>query len=973
MTVTSAAQAGLCARCGCDLTASAALTPPVEPEPEALDAALIGDLREAFGATGGLWERDRPAGWAAERPVADADALLPPATLRPHTRLGDFEILGELGRGGMGVVYRARQISLGRDVALKILPGYAQHGTSAVQRFRAEAQAAARIHHTNVVPIYAQGEHGGHYYYAMELINGVGLDTVIRSRPDLLSLCGTGFQPVKSQTRSLWRKITGKQPVPQDFRHIAGLFAEVADALDCAHRQGVIHRDVKPHNLLLGTSDSDLRLGGSDSTQAGLTQRLHLTDFGLARLTDGPHLTVSGEVLGTPAYLSPEQVRGHPAGIDHRTDIYSLGVTLYEVLTHRKPFDGETRDEIMAGISTAEPLPPRRIDPRIPLDLETICLRAIEKDPGQRHPTATLLSEDLRRFANGRPILSRRTSRLRKAGKWVRRHKAVTVALAAAAVILVLAGGWAWNARATRQREARRMLDHAYAQLAYYDFGKPELVDAEIDRAAALGADAEQVHLVRALAAMGHNQPAEAIKHVNHVLAKDPADLRARYLLSWAQYRSRDWAGARATFLQAEQLRQRAGGGAPAELPPDAWFFRGLAVHFEDPVAAINSYREANAVRARQHAFYPQAVLHLARARNQELYSLRSLEPFSEAQASLRLLAEQGYYEARPYYLLSITHRLAAEMYKGSQGTRGEQPVTENYAAALDWARRGQQVDPTDDRPVTAEAECLESMGRYDEAIAARSRAIAIANADIKRCEGLHYRWRLYYWTGDLDAAAADLHAHAACDPNNPFYAHVFPALLAAEVGDMPAALAHARALAADTASDGTTSAAAVLRAAMCLRLLGRGAEAAELLAARANAVDYAADLVPPQTEEWMRALYAYCVTGGSTENLELLAQQVATPWKLSGEALFHAGALLLAEGDRSRALATFQRAYLSFDGEERYTYFARLLCVQMQKNLAWPQWIPVSWDGAPAAAEERAEPAATRPAPAASEERSQP
>ncbi len=971
-TATSAAQPARCAYCGHDLSATGAPTPTTNPEPEALDAALIGDLREAFGSTGGLLAHDAPAASAGTRRVARTDALLPPATLSPHTRLGDFEILGELGRGGMGVVYRARQVSLGREVALKILPGYASHGSLAVERFRAEAQAAARIHHTNVVPIYAQGEHSGHYYYAMELINGVGLDAVIRSRPDLLSstcgtgACGTGFQPVKSQARSLWHKLTGKLPVPQDYRHVAALFAEVADALDCAHRQGVIHRDVKPHNLLLGTSDSEVRLTDTDPGQAASAPHLHLTDFGLARLTDAPHLTVSGEVLGTPAYLSPEQVRGHPAGIDHRTDIYSLGVTLYEVLTRSKPFNGETRDEIMAGIATAEPLSPREVNPRIPLDLETICLRAIEKDPARRHSTAALLAEDLRRFADGRPILSRRTSRLQKASKWVRRHKAATVALSATAVILILAGGWAWNVRAGQQREAQRMVDHAYAQLAYYDFRKPELVEPEIDRAAGLGADAEQLRLVRALAAMGHNQPAEAIEQVNHVLAKDPADLRARYLLSWAQYRNRDKAGSRATFIEAERLRQGAGGNPPVEPSPDAWFFRGLAVHFEDPATAIDSYREANAVRARQHAFYPQALLHLARARNQQLYSLRSLEPFPETQASLRLLAEQGYYEAFPYYLLSITYRLAAEMYKGSEGTRTDS-AGEYYAQALDWARRGQGVDPSDDRPVTAEAECLESMGRYEDAIAARSRAIAVANADVKRCEGYHYRWRLHYWEGDLAAATADMHAHAACAPDNPFYAHVFPALLAAETGDLPLALTHARALASKT------SAAAVLHSAMCLRLLGHGTEARELLAVRAEDVDYAADLDPPQTEEWMRALYEYCLADGSTESLEALARQSATPWKLSGEAFFHAGAMRLAEGDRSGALGAFQRAYRSFDGEERYTYLARLICVQMQKNLAWPPWVSVSLSGAPAAADERADPTAAKSATAAFEERSAP
>ena len=178
----------------------------------------------------------------------------------------------------------------------------------------------------------------------------------------------------------------------------------------------------------------------------------------MARLTDAPHLTISGEVMGTPAYLSPEQIRGDADGIDHRTDIYSLGVTLYELTTRQKPFDAETRDQILARICTTEPVPPRRLNPRIPIDLETICLRAIDKRAARRHPSAAVLAEDLRRFADGRPILSRRIGRLEKLGKWVRRHKALSTALAATGIVVVLAVSLLLSARGgapTRGRAAR--------------------------------------------------------------------------------------------------------------------------------------------------------------------------------------------------------------------------------------------------------------------------------------------------------------------------------------------------------------------------------------------------------------------------------------------------------------------------------------------------------------------------------------
>jgi len=911
---------------------------------QAADEILIAELREAFELEAEALAcagpcRLKGGGGSSEmfgHPlVAD--------TMPVGARLGDFEILAELGRGGMGVVYRARQVSLGREVALKVLPEYARHGPTAVKRFLAEAQAAARLHHTNIVSIYAQGQDSGHFYYAMALVDGVGLDAVIHSRPDMLSsVCarrGLSAAPSADNRGPSAPPAADRQPscsahgtqvtsrtgwTPADYRHVAALMSEVADALDCAHRHGVIHRDVKPHNLLLGSND-----------------RLHLTDFGLARLTDEPHLTVSGEVMGTPAYLSPEQVRGDAGRIDHRTDIYSLGVTLYEVLTRRKPFDGQTREQVITGICTAEPVAPRRLDPQIPIDLDTICLRAMEKEPGRRYATAARLAEDLRRFAEGRPILARRRSRLEKAAKWVRRHKAVTTAAAALALVGILATGWVWSVAAARHREARQLLRDAYEQLAYFDYRTPELAEADIDRAAVLGADADELSLVRALACLGATDQAGAIRELRAVLEDDPTDLRAWYMLAWAQWRDRQHAQSRATFERAEQL------GPPTT--PDAWFFRGLAIHFDEPLRAIESYRQAIALRAREHGFYPLAVLHLARARNQQLYTTRSLNAFPEAEASLRQLIEHEQYGAYPYYLLSITHRLAAEIYLQNGGADDDALVADHFAEALEWARRGQEAEPGYDRPITAEAECLESMGRYAEAIEARTRAIAVAVKERAQCEGYHYRWRVYYWTGALEAALDDVAAHAGCDPRSRFYAHVYPALILAEMGQMQEALAHARAL----ADEAPESAQAVLWSATCLRLLGRPGEAETLLADRADVVDFAAELVPPQSAEWLQALYTFCLDGGSRAALGGLAEAVAAPRKLWSEADFHAAARALAKGDRTAALESFSRAYRSFDSEERYTYHAKLICTKMQQDPTWPSWI-TAWHDRPVAPTER-------------------
>src|SRR5262245_52971926 len=325
--------------------------------------------------------------------------------------LGDFQLLRELGRGGMGVVYEARQISLNRKVALKVLKAGLGLTTQAVTRFRREAAAAAKLHHTNIVPIYSTGEDGDHHFYAMELIDGASLDRVIRTarleRDERRTEPSGRFDSAKARSTGNNEKGAAKdegattvaatssgnsefeaanvgettttlQSGNAYFDTVARMFAEVADGLEHAHRQGVIHRDIKPSNLL-----------------ASPQGRLHLTDFGLARVLEEPGMTITGEFMGSPRYMSPEQIAAGRAPLDHRTDIYSLGATLYEALTLQPPFEGERRDQVIAQILHKEPRAPRAVDRKVPPDLETICLKAMDKDPDRRYRTAGAMAEDL--------------------------------------------------------------------------------------------------------------------------------------------------------------------------------------------------------------------------------------------------------------------------------------------------------------------------------------------------------------------------------------------------------------------------------------------------------------------------------------------------------------------------------------------------------------------------------------------------
>jgi serine/threonine protein kinase/pimeloyl-ACP methyl ester carboxylesterase len=387
-------------------------------------------------------------------------------------RLGDFEIIREVGRGGMGVVYEARQVSLNRLVALKVLGlglGLTPH---AVQRFRHEAEAAAKLHHTNIVPVYATGEQDGTHFYAMELIEGLSLDraltqlnqgsadrpppeAVTSSPPELVQTGpyvqgGGATGPASELSASSLGSGSGY------FDAVARMVAEVADALEYAHRHGVIHRDIKPANLLLSPDG-----------------RLAVNDFGLARLLEQPGMTMTGEFIGTPAYMSPEQITAGRTPLDHRTDIYSLGATLYEMLTLRRPFAGERRDQVLAQILHKEPVPPRKLNRKVPVDLETICLKCLDKDPDRRYPTAKALADDLRRHLNRFAIAAKRAGPLTRLGKLVRRHKLVTAA-GAVIVLLATAAGIALELyqrargraeKVERIAEERRQINWAHDQI----------------------------------------------------------------------------------------------------------------------------------------------------------------------------------------------------------------------------------------------------------------------------------------------------------------------------------------------------------------------------------------------------------------------------------------------------------------------------------------------------------------------------
>jgi serine/threonine protein kinase/Flp pilus assembly protein TadD len=418
------------------------------------------------------------------RSAHDGDAVSPSAAEALAGTLGDFRILREVGRGGMGIVYEAEQMSLKRRVALKVLPFAGAMDSRQLQRFKNESLAAAQLHHTNIVPVHYVGCERGIHFYAMQYIEGSSLAdmiTEVREREKKVSrkaakdakedlnatadfapsrLCVSSDSPAGSTdapTPPVAALSTLRSTADAAyFRTVAELGIQAAEGLDYAHEHGVIHRDIKPANLLVDAES-----------------RLWITDFGLAQVQGDVRMTMTGDLVGTLRYMSPEQALAKRVVVDHRTDIYSLGATLYELLTHQSAYSATDRQELLRQIAFEEPRKPRRLNRSIPAELETIVLKAMEKNPAERYATAKDLAEDLRRYVIDKPIQARRPTPIQRVRKWARRHRAAATAtvvcLLVTAAVTLSSIGWVLGDRNSRKRQAEAIV------LEALDAAKPGL------------------------------------------------------------------------------------------------------------------------------------------------------------------------------------------------------------------------------------------------------------------------------------------------------------------------------------------------------------------------------------------------------------------------------------------------------------------------------------------------------------------
>jgi WD40 repeat protein/serine/threonine protein kinase len=584
-----------------------ALQEYIDRHPELADA--IRDLFPALAEVEQVKEDRRNV------PAAAAGGPLPPLQ-----RLGDYRIVREVGRGGMGVVYEAEQISLGRRVALKVLP-HKLPDARAKRRFEREARAAAKLHHTNIVPVFGVGEHDGLPYYVMQFIQGLGLDEVLAelkrlqlgnvptgphvggelpgTRKELTavqmarSLLTGAFQgtddrseaeaaaapqsvahqedqgascprppaesdsfPLSSSSMVLPGRgrdgSTSKSRQPTYWQSVASIGVQVAEALEYAHKQGIKHRDIKPSNLLLDARGT-----------------VWVTDFGLAKADDQQNLTHTGDILGTYRYMPPEAFDGRS---DARSDVYSLGLTLYELLAFRPAFDERDRNRLIKQVTHEEPARLRKLNRSVPRDLETVVHKAIAKEPAQRYQSAAELTADLQRFVEDRPIRARRVGQVERLWRWCRRNPAVGGLLATVAVLLVAitvgsliaAVGYGRLAKDTehaRQNEAAARqkaeltvadlhMSHGLMAAEQQDPAQAVLWFANAARLAGAGSERERANRARAASwSRQALQPVRALAHAAEWVSNLQFHASGRYVLTQTQLLGRpaqleegDWA-----------------------------------------------------------------------------------------------------------------------------------------------------------------------------------------------------------------------------------------------------------------------------------------------------------------------------------------------------------------------------------------------------------------------------------------------
>jgi tetratricopeptide (TPR) repeat protein len=817
----------------------------------------------------------------------------------------------------MGVVYEARQTSLNRLVALKVL--YASVGSTprAVQRFHHEAEAAAKLHHTNIVPIYATGEQDGTHFYAMELIEGPSLAQVIRQlrqvptdtpaspiapgvrNPDALALTATGpyVESPGPSSSGVGRSSSSLNSGSDYFNTVARMIAEIADALECAHRQGVIHRDIKPSNLLL--------------SPAG---RLSVSDFGLARMLEQPGMTVTGEMVGTPMYMSPEQITAGRVPMDHRTDIYSLGATLYELLTLQPPFGAERRDQLLAQVIQKDPTPPRKVNGKVPVDLETICLKAMDKDPERRYQTAGQMAEDLRRYVNRFAILARRARPFAKLQKWVLRNPALSGALAGVLVLVGITAGLAYRshvrerghlqelARVEQGRLEEKCLDalekaSLAARLEDFDGARHAIRDAESG-----GCSAGQVRMLQGQLELYEGHDMKAIEHLSKAVDLLPDSVAAWAMLAVAKRSA-------GSYTEYQQALGRATELVPQS--PEDYLFRGHAEVHLDPERGLQSLDEA--IRRR-----PSVLARLVRLNAVRRHLLDVPGPERARQAMEDAKWIKQFLPENPVVLSEslLTHLACSHVFdEFGPPADGKAALEEGWKDA-----RALERFPNLSTAVLARWFFVEGTDQEETVVGELRRATEGRGDPMIR---VNYAVALYQ-RGNYDQAYAVM----SQTTGEPVLDLVRVILLA----ELPDGVRRANQLLQEVAAR-DLGAWDLFNSQLIMRFMGRKQEAIEV----SRRFLARPDRFPPVRKESFRRALEY--SAGQKSETDLLNSMRTSRLDLSN-AHFSIALSALADGDRIKTKRHLQRCLDTRYFEALPYSLSRPLLARMNQDPAWPRWI---------------------------------
>ena len=657
------------------------------------------------------------------------------------SRVGDFTIVREIGRGGMGVVYEATQSGMDRRVALKVLP--ASLGSDAVSRFEREAKAAGSLKHPGIVPVFAFGEDRSLHYIAMEYVEGPTLDELIDQAAER-ARSGVA-DPSPSPGAVAEQVADGSTPQPGDairtgrpngrryIQRAAELFAGTARALAAAHLSGIVHRDIKPSNLILDPSG-----------------HLRVLDFGLARASDMGRITHTGETIGTPRYLAPESIDSKAAEPDQRSDVYSLGMTLYETVTRQPAFDGDSTEEILLKVLNEEPARPRSLNPALPRDLETIILRATAKRPSDRYPDAAALADDLERFAQGLPPRARRMGPVTRSMRWVGRHKPAVAVISLVAILIGLLGFLVWkNAESNRTEELAEAMTagHHYlssgaAAVADDEMSPTDRVQMAADQfSAAIRLDPAHAEawFYRAICAVELGDPQQAAADLRAAMKAEPGFHAARVLLADLLRREGDAKAAEALL---------------AELPPDAndaprpetLYYEGRALFYaKAPTEAYQRFDAALAANLTDNYLKYRAYLGRGDAAMILGDRVQALEDYSAARTLrgetpevMLKLARLHFVQNRPRKAQACLHAVAPDEESRPQPFMRVVDLLRSLGKtkeALAWVEKAVSRAPDDPDPLAQRAQLLLQIGRPQDALGAANAALDRSARHVRAAE----------------------------------------------------------------------------------------------------------------------------------------------------------------------------------------------------------------------------------------------